>query len=180
MPFVAGLLLIAVAQARDTGARVPYVHEAAPEVRAGRASGDIKIDGRLDELDWAAATPVTAFTQLDPREGEPASERTEVRVLVGADALYVGARLFDSAPRSIKSVLARRDDPVTSDYFQVFIDSYHDHLTAVRFRITPGGAIQDALVDTQSGTDDVSWDPVWQYAARVDDRKSTRLNSSHT
>jgi hypothetical protein len=38
----------------------------------------------------------------------------------------------------------------------------------VRFRITPGGAIQDALVDTQSGTDDVSWDPVWEYAARID------------
>ena len=166
MLFVAGLLLIAAAQARDTAQS--YVHAAAPEVRAGRAGGEIKVDGRLDEPDWAAATPATGFTQRDPHEGEPASERTEVRVLIGSDALYVGARLFDSAPRSIKSVLARRDDPVTSDYFQVFLDSYHDHLTAVRFRITPGGAIQDALVDTQSGTDDVSWDPVWNYAARVD------------
>ena len=166
MPFVAGLLLIAVAQARDTAPT--YVHDAAPEVRAGHLSGDLKIDGRLDEPAWAAATPVTSFTQLNPDEGRPASERTEVRVLIGADALYIGARLFDSAPRSIRSALARRDDPVTSDYFQVFLDSYHDHLTAVRFRITPGGAIQDALVDTQSGSDDVSWDPVWEYAARVD------------
>ncbi|HYL21431.1 MAG TPA: DUF5916 domain-containing protein [Gemmatimonadales bacterium] len=166
MPFVAGFLLFAVAQARDT---IPsYVHDAAPEVRAGHLSGDLKIDGRLDEPAWAVAPPVTSFTQLNPDEGRPASERTEVRVLIGSDALYIGARLFDSAPRSIRSVLARRDDAVTSDYFQVFLDPYHDHLTAVRFRITPGGAIQDALVDTQSGTDDVSWDPVWEYAARID------------
>jgi Domain of unknown function (DUF5916)/Carbohydrate family 9 binding domain-like len=158
MPFVAGLLLLAVAQ----------VHDSAPQVRAGRAAGEMNIDGRLDEPAWASATPATAFTQLNPDEGRRASERTEVRVLIGSDAVYIGARLFDSAPRSIQRVLARRDDPVTSDYFQVFIDSYHDHLTAVRFRITPGGAIQDALVDNQSGTDDVSWDPVWEYAARVD------------
>jgi hypothetical protein len=82
MPFVAGLLLFAVAQARDT---VPsYVHDAAPEVRAGRASGDVKIDGRLDEPVWAAATSVTTFTQLDLQPGQPATERTEVRVLIGS------------------------------------------------------------------------------------------------
>ena len=166
MPFFTGLLLVAMVQARDTAAS--YVHDAAPEVRAAHLSGDLKIDGRLDEAAWAAATPVTSFTQLNPDEGKPASERTEVRVLIGSDALYIGARLFDTQPRSIRSVLARRDASVTSDYFQVFLDSYHDHLTAVRFRITPGGAIQDALVDTQSGTDDVSWDPVWEYAARSD------------
>jgi len=169
MPFLAGLLLFAVAQTRDTvSSALPYVHDATPAVRAARASGDMKIDGRLDEPTWAGAIPVTTFTQLDPQPGQPATERTEVRVLIGSDALYIGARLFDSAPRSIKPVLARRDDAVISDYFQVFVDSYHDHLTAARFRITPGGAIQDALVDNQSGSDDVSWDPVWEYGARVD------------
>lgn len=39
MPFVAGLLLFAVAQSRDTGAA--YSHDAAPQVEAGRVSGDI-------------------------------------------------------------------------------------------------------------------------------------------
>src|ERR1700751_2863667 len=75
MPFVAGLLLFAVAQARDT---VPsYVHDAAREARAGRASADVKTAGRLDEPAWAAATPVTTFTQLNPQPGQPATERTE-------------------------------------------------------------------------------------------------------
>jgi hypothetical protein len=168
MPVVASLIVLTIAQARDTGPPAAYVHESASQVRAAPVAGEIKIDGKLDEPAWAAATPATTFTQLDPHEGAPASERTEVRVLIGPDALYIGARLFDTEPRAISSVLARRDDPVTSDYFQVYLDSYHDHLTAVRFRITPGGAIQDALVDTQSGTDDVSWDPVWEYAARID------------
>src|SRR4029077_18580460 len=88
MPFVAGFLLFAVAQTPDTASSaLPYVHDAAPEVRAARASGDLKIDGRLDEPAWASATPVITFTQLDPQPGQPATERTEVRVLIGSDAL---------------------------------------------------------------------------------------------
>ena len=40
----------------------------------------------------------------------------------------------------------------------------------MRFRITPAGAIRDAILGaaSQGGQDDVSWDPVWEYAARVD------------
>ena len=151
----------------DSAAASAYEHETAPSVRAGRATGAIRIDGLLDEPAWSSAEPATSFTQRDPEEGKPASERTEVRVLVGADAVYVGARLYDHEAAKIKSRLARRDDSVESDQFQVSIDSYHDHLTARLFRVCPSGAIRDAVIGSDGNEDD-SWDPVWDARAVVD------------
>lgn len=155
----------ACAQVSDSTARV--LHENAPRIVAARLDGAIRLDGVLDDAAWAEAIPATEFTQLDPEEGKPGSERTEVRVLVGDDAVYIGARLFDREPSKVKARLSRRDDSIETDIFEVSIDSYHDHLTARRFRVNPAGAIRDALVGADGNEDD-SWDAVWEAAARVD------------
>src|SRR5687768_4833867 len=97
-------------------------HAAAPEIRAARLQGPIVVDGRLNESSWASTEPATDFTQTDPAEGQPATERTEVRVLIGVDALYIGARLHDREPHRIKAALARRDDDVEADEFDVYLD----------------------------------------------------------
>src|SRR5690348_2010268 len=62
-----------------------------PSAVAAPVRGHIVLDGKLDEAAWALARPITEFTQLDPDEGKPASEKSEVRFLFDADALYVGA-----------------------------------------------------------------------------------------
>ena len=163
-------LLLLAALPASSGLAQPVVTPAAgtlPTAHAARLTSPVHIDGRLDEPAWAAATPITEFTQTDPDEGKPASERTEVRILIGDDALYVGARLFDSEPGKIRARLARRDDGTDSDLFEVFLDSYHDHLTASRFRVNPAGAIRDAAIGAD-GSEDDSWDPVWTASARVD------------
>ena len=89
-------------------------HARAPSVRAAPLRGSIAVDGRLNEPDWATAPPATRFTQTDPVEGQPATERTDVRVLVGQDAIYVGARLYDSEAARVKAALARRVKSSTS------------------------------------------------------------------
>ena len=160
------------APATDPGA-IPGAqgHDATPVLQAAPLAGDIDIDGRLDEPAWAAAPAATEFRQLNPNEGELASERTEVRILLGDDALYVGARLFDSRPEEISARLVRRDEEPESDLFEVTLDSYHDHLTAFRFRVTPAGARGDAVVPSGGegeGEEDLSWDPIWKVWARVD------------
>jgi hypothetical protein len=142
--------------------------EAAPALEAGEVTDVIVVDGVLDEADWDDAEAASRFTQLDPLEGQPASELTEVRVLIGVDALYVGARLFDRDPGGIVARLSRRDASIDdSDWFQVFVDSYHDHLTAFGFAVTPAGAIRDVVIGA-AGEEDESWDGVWQAAASVD------------
>jgi hypothetical protein len=145
-------------------------HAVAPSITAARVQGNIAVDGRLDEGSWAAAGPATRFTQTDPAEGAPATERTEVRVLIGEDALYVGARLYDREPSRIKAALARRDEAVEADEFDVYLDTFHDHLSGVRFRVTPGGATLDGILGSsaQGSDEDLSWDPIWESGTGVD------------
>ncbi len=138
-----------------------------PVVTAASLTGSIKLDGKLDEPAWASASPVTSFTQYDPTEGAPATEKTEVRVLVGADALYIGAKLYESNPANIRPRLSRRDEPVDGDVFAVTLDSRHDHLTGYYFRVTAGGAMRDAVAGGPNGLD-LSWDAVWDAAVFTD------------
>ena len=121
----------------------------------------------MDETAWQAATPVTEFRQYDPNEGQPVSERTEARILVDDDAVYVGMRLYDRDARAIQSQLARRDESIEGDLVEVTFDSYHDHLSAVIFRLSPAGARRDATI-SPSGSQDNSWDAVWEGDATVD------------
>lgn len=44
------------------------------------------MDGRLDEPAWSLVPPATEFIQMDPAEGTPATERTEVRILYDDEA----------------------------------------------------------------------------------------------
>ena len=141
-----------------------------PEIRAAKVQGAIAIDGRLTEPDWSSAQPATDFTQTDPVEGAPATERTEARVLIGDDALYVAARLYDHEPGRVKAVLARHDNDVEADEFDLYLDTFHDHLSGVRFRVTPGGAVLDGILGSsaQGSDEDDSWDPVWESATSID------------
>ena len=138
-----------------------------PVISAAPLTGSINLDGKLDEPAWANASPVTSFTQIDPMEGEPATEKTEVRVLVGPDALYIGARLYESDPRSIRRRISRRDESVDGDVFALTLDSRHDHLTGYYFRVTAGGAMRDAVAGGPNGLD-LSWDAVWDAAVFTD------------
>jgi hypothetical protein len=132
---------------------------------AVRASGVIRIDGHLDESAWAQAPVTESFTQIDPEEGKPASQRTEVKVLYDDDYLYVGVRLHDTGP--VTGRLGRRDmDLGDSDWFGVMIDSYHDHRTAFGFDVNPVGVRRDEVKIIDE--DDNSWAPVWDVASSVD------------
>ena len=161
-----------VAQTADT-ARVTVNanagHESAPSIRAARraAGATVRIDGRLDDAAWQAALPFSDFRQLDPQEGERGSERTEARVVVDDDALYIGVRLFDREATRILSELARRDEAIEGDIVEVYLDTYHDHLTGYVFRLAPSGSRRDASLSASGGQDN-SMDLIWDGAATID------------
>jgi len=137
-----------------------------PQAAATRTTLPIRVDGALDDVAWQAATPITGFRQLDPQEGQPATERTEVRVLYDDGALYIGARMHDRQP--VRSRLGRRDMGMSaSDWLTVILDSNHDHRTAVGFEVNPAGVRRDQT-RSANGEDD-SWDPVWEAETSVTD-----------
>ncbi len=158
-----GLLLAAAAQAQNPS---NGGHDRPVTVsRASRLTGTIRLDGRLDESAWAAAQITDSFTQIEPDEGQPSTQKTEVRILYDDLALYVGVRLHDNGP--ITGRLGRRDMPLgDSDWFGLAIDSYHDHRTAFVFDVNPVGVRRDEIKTID--VDDNSWDPVWDVATSVD------------
>ncbi len=140
-----------------------------PVVRALRVErGAIKVDGRLDEREWMEADVATGFIQREPRNGERATERTEVRVLYDDENLYIGAILYDSRPDLIIAYEKKRDaDLRRDDAFAVLIDTYHDHRNGFFFETNPLGARADALVFDEGGSINFDWDGVWWVEAMI-------------
>ena len=157
--------------AADPARARPASHVAGPStIVALRLDHRVRVDGALDEDVWRTTEPVTAFTQVEPDEGRPVSERTVVRLAYDDDALYVAAMLYDHAPVSRR--VARRDANLgDSDLFAIALDSYHDHQTAFRFVVNASGVKRDEVITATGGGGggDTSWDPVWEAAATVGD-----------
>ena len=138
-----------------------------PPLRAVRANRPLVVDGLLDEEVWKNDQGITNFTQRDPDQGVPPRQKTEVRVVYDDDALYVGARLYDSAPDSVVARLARRDNSANSDMFMVMLDPLHDKRTGYFFGVTAAGVLVDGVLMNDEW-DDGSWDGVWQARSRRD------------
>ena len=138
-------------------------------VRASRVSEPIKVDGRLDEPAWLRAEAADNFRMEEPHEGEPASEKTKVRVLFDDKNLYVGIRAFDSEPARINSRELVRDASFSNDdKVEILLDTYHDRRNAFRFAVNPLGTQQDALITDEGRDVNLSWDAPWVSAGHID------------
>jgi Domain of unknown function (DUF5916) len=130
----------------QSGTRVP-VPSAARSGTATVVQQAPVIDGRLDETAWRLASVYDGFVQRELREGQPVSERTEVRILTDGDALYVGAWLFDRDPGGIVPGEKIRDGSLdNSDYFAIILDTFLDRQNGFVFATTPAGIEYDGQV----------------------------------
>jgi hypothetical protein len=132
-----------------------------------------KMDGTLDDPLWQLAKPISDFRQKEPYEGEPATEKTEVRILYTRHAVYFGIQCFDSEPSKIIATELRRDvSQDLDDHFEILIDSNFDRRGGYVFEINPLGTQSDGLiVEEQEGSQDTEfdtgWDGVWVSEARI-------------
>ena len=133
------------------------------------AEGEIVVDGNLDEPEWRLAQPATDFVQSDPRMGEPATERTEVRILYDDENLYLGVYCFDSAgEQGLIITDVRRDFVVREiDYFSVAFDTFNDNRNAFLFGSNPGGAKRDGQVRGDGSDLNFDWDGVWDVKTKI-------------
>jgi len=146
---------------------VPAEEKMVKEYRAVRTEQAPKMDGRLDDPCWAAAPPETSFTQRYPDRAKPPTEKTEFRVLYDNANLYIGVRANDKSPKGIIGRLARRDVGVSSDWIQIDLDPYHDHLTGLSIAVNPSGTKLDWSYYNDEETD-ASWDGVWEAGTSKD------------
>ncbi len=141
-----------------------------PSMRALKAGEEIRLDGVLDEPSWRGADVASAFVQAEPREGQAATERTEVRVVFDEDNLYIGAYLYDSQPDRLVVTDIRKDfNEQTQDVFAVILDTFHDRRSGYVFMTTPEGARGDRQVANEGREINVSWDAIWSVETRRND-----------
>jgi hypothetical protein len=139
-----------------------------PRAEAAQLVGEISMDGRLAEEAWARAPVATGFTQGTPVEGIPAEEETEIRVLIGEDAIYVGARMFESDPSDIVGRLVRRDQEGVYDYVSVSLDPNWDRRTGYYFRVNAANVQVDQYYHDDQRPDR-AWNAVWQSEVHHDE-----------
>ncbi|MES2177118.1 MAG: DUF5916 domain-containing protein [Gemmatimonadota bacterium] len=164
-----GLVTGLVLSAHTLGAQTTMptsMNDPRPVARAVMRRETIAIDGRLDDAGWKDALPILDFHQQSPDEGKSPAERTEVRIMFDASAVYIGARMFDSqGAAAVRSQLVRRDQLLNdnaSDKIAFVLDPYHDRQSRVWFELNPLGVKGDHL------NGDASYDPVWEGASHVD------------
>jgi uncharacterized protein DUF5916 len=157
-----------------------------PSVAAVRVAQPPALDGDvLNDPVWQQAAPASTFWQEQPDEGQPASEKTEVRVIFTADTLYVGVVCYDRAPGSIIVSDARRDAPLeNTDSVRFVFDTYRDGLNGFVFGTNPAGIEYDGQVTNegqgggglgftqrqQGGAGagfNLNWDGAWDVRAKI-------------
>ena len=163
-----------------------------PLARAFLVDGAPEIDGDvLGEAIWDDIVPATGFLQNTPDEGQPASERTEVRIIYTEDTVYFGIVCYVSDPSTIIVSDSRRDSSLNdTDSFQIIIDTYLDKQNGFLFGTNPAGVEYDGQVTNEGqgggrfgggvvrrsgsqqqrgsgGGFNVNWDGVWQVSAEI-------------
>jgi hypothetical protein len=135
-------------------------------LRANAPSAPIRIDGALDDPAWADAAVITDLDQQDPHPGEPTRFRTEVRVLVDADNVYLAFHCFDPEPDRIAIHTLQRDGNLDGDdHVSIVLDTFLDNRTGYYFSMNAAGAKLDGLI---LGPDNApsDWDGIWDGKAR--------------
>ncbi len=148
------------------------------------------LDGNvLDDPAWATVEPVSGFMQSAPDEGQPATERTEVRVVFTDDTIYFGVVCYDQDPSAIIVTDSRRDSSMNNaDSFQMVLDTFSDRQNGFVFGTTPAGQEYDGQVTDEGGGRslfgggggggfsrgsgggfNLNWDGAWQVRTAITD-----------
>ncbi|MDP7338148.1 MAG: DUF5916 domain-containing protein [Vicinamibacterales bacterium] len=148
------------------------------------------LDGNvLDDPAWATVEPASGFMQSAPDEGQPATERTEVRVVFTDDTIYFGVVCYDQDPSAIIVTDSRRDSSMNNaDSFQMVLDTFSDRQNGFVFGTTPAGQEYDGQVTDEGGGRslfgggggggfsrgsgggfNLNWDGAWQVRTAITD-----------
>ena len=147
---------------------VPALRADPHSVAATRAKQPPVIDGVIQDAEWAGAVRLEDFIQLEPRRGDPATERTVAYILYDDAYIYVGVYAYDSEPAKITARLTRRDaDMEDDDSITVFLDTFHDRRNCYLFSTNPLGTQTDGRIGEDGKARDSTWDAEWSSASRV-------------
>ncbi len=146
----------------------PLAATAQPQLAVHHASGEIVMDGLLDEPDWQESETITEMKTTVPKEGGDPSGGTVVRVIANEKALYIGVSCQYAEPGLIVSYSKLRDtDLENEDHIRIVLDPFLDGQSGYIFGVNPSGARYDALVSNRGESENAEWDAVWEAVTQI-------------
>lgn len=145
-----------------------------PRIVTGVETGEIILDGKLDETAWQTA-PVVELVQQSPKPGSSTRYRTTVRILRGKRHIYFGIVSDDPDPSRIAVHTLQRDgDQSNDDNVIIVLDTFGQKKLAYVFQVNAGGAMADGLISpgytnpngAGSSPVDYSWNGYWEAAVQ--------------
>ncbi len=138
------------------------------ELKAIRAKSIIKVDGVLDEADWALAPKSPSFTQVNPYQKAKPTQDTDVKILYDDKFLYFGIFCKDSLGKAaIRATDFKRDfNHTTHDLININIDAFNSERNAMTFAVNPYGVQRDYL-SFDALYYDIDWDAIWRVRTSI-------------
>ena len=127
---------------------VPATAGSGPRFTPFRLNEAPEIDGLLNDLVWRDVVPVSQFVQMNPLEGAPASEATDVYLAYDSDNFYVAIHARYSDLSLIRANRVERDQTVRDDKVTIFFDPFLDQQRAYIFSVNGYGVQGDATMDS--------------------------------
>jgi len=141
---------------------------AAP-VEVRKATTPIHVDAQLDEAAWSEATPIAIAWEWSPADNAPAPVETTVLVTFDDRNFYAAFHARDPQPKNIRARYQERDVDGGDDSVGLWIDTFNDDRRAYKFRVNPLGVQRDSIFSDVQNSEDLSWDAIWESAARITD-----------
>ncbi|RLE25984.1 MAG: hydrolase, partial [Acidobacteria bacterium] len=141
--------------------------ELAAPIPIPRATGEIIIDGVIDEAAWGDAAEFLIAFEVRPAENTPAPVTTEVRLTWDEKRVLVAFRCFDPDPSAVLARYSDRDKLWNDDWVGIVLDTFNDQRRAYEFVVNPLGVQMDALNDDVNHRYDLSWNAIWFSKGRL-------------
>lgn len=149
-----------------------------PAIQAGELAAAPLLDGEVSgDSAWNELVPASGFWQVQPDDGAPATQNTEVYVGFTEEALYIGVIAHDDDPKGILVTDSRRDSDLgDTDSFQILIDGMRDGQNGYVFGTNPAGIQYDGQVTREGeggilgsggGGFNLNWDGSWDVATDI-------------
>jgi len=162
-----------VARAKTPSTATPVVEEGTKTARIAKISRPPNFEAMLPmdgvEPESLGMTKIDKFTQTDPDDGKPATQRTVAYIGYDAKNIYVAYLAFDTDTKSIRSHMVRREMIDQEDQVGVIFDSFHDKRRGYAFFLNPLAVQQEAIWTEENGFD-LAWDTVWNSRAKLTDK----------
>lgn len=136
----------------NSGSTAEFVPNERPTLEVVKVSGEVVIDGELNEEIWKHAAHASNFMEHSPGDRIKPPVDSDVYIAYDDENLYI-AFVAGSENGAVRANLRDRDEIFSDDYFGLILDTYGDASWYYEFFFNPLG-IQGDLIATRNNEDE--------------------------